>query len=347
MNDEGRALELRGAASTRWIRTLVRALRAARLSSYWPDARRLAAHIDALDPEVHRGLYPTVEIDPRSGLPTYKAWTRVVTDRLVAADALAHMGDADAVEARAAERPETIHGKQLLKHHYYTALLERRLAPLSHMEVALRRVDPAAKKAWFHVVLDKLDASGLFVRYTIDLAQEGSAWSRPLVVLEEEHAQHTEGFRTQIYRFTSLDAEFTFVQLATIEGLEVERVIKGTVGPCWLRARDAPQPLRPMFRAGVDQSIDAFVATFGLDMAATDLAADKNNDPLAPMLADQLSDGAKSEYNQARRRFGYKVFKDRKLVLPRPLKDAARAWCRAAGTKNVIYHPRPPRRAQK
>ncbi len=333
-------LPLRGALAERWIRTLVAALRAARLNTHWPDVRRLADHVDALDPDVHHGLYGGVEIDPRSGLPSYRDLTRVVTDRAIADDALGFMGEAHQVEARAAARPQTVHGRQLLKHRYYSALHGRRLAPLGDLHVALRRIDLDTRTAHFNVVLDKLDASGLYVRYSVDMAQQDDTWDRPLVGLDDEHAQHTEALRATIYRSSSMDAELTFVKLAAEPQLTVERVVKGTVGPIWMgcckEARQvAPPSLQPLL---ADQ--DAFVAGFGLDMAAVDLAADRDNDPLERLLADRLSEQARAEYQAARRRYGFKVFKDRKLVVPRALQAQVRGWCAERGTRNVVYCPR-------
>ena len=141
-----------------------------------------------------------------------------------------------------------------------------------------------------------------------------------------------------------MDAELTFVKLAAEPQLTVERVVKGTVGPVWMgcckEARQvAPPSLQPLL---ADQ--DAFVAGFGLDMAAVDLAADRDNDPLERLLADRLSEQAREEYQAARRRYGFKVFKDRKLVVPRALQAQARAWCGGRGTRNVVYCPRGARR---
>jgi len=326
-------LVLEGEAVGRYVSEVGRVLRAARLNRHYPDSRRLTSHLAAMGPEVHGGLYGALEVDPRSGLPSYKEWTRVATDAEVAPATLEQLGPLATLERKAAAAPGSIHGKQLLKHHYYTALANRPLAALSTMDVALRRVDVQAETAHFHVTLDKLDVSGLFVRFSIDLAQRASVWNRPLVRLDEsdETASHTEELRTVVYRFTAFDAELTWAKLARSGSLTVERVVKGTVGPFYLAAEQAPPALAPLLADG------GMLASFALDMAAADLAADRDNDPLDDLLADALSEEGRDGYERARGEQGYRVVKDRKFVVSRKLVPDVQAFCGSAGTKNIVY----------
>jgi len=321
---------LRDDEESRYVKTVRRILRAARLNNQYPDARALASHVSALAPEIHRGLYPGLDVDLRSGLPSYREWTRAQTDVVISPDQLRQLGDRATLELKA-ERGPAIHTKQLAKHDYYTDLAKVKLAPLGDMKVALRRLEPEVQRAHFHVVLDKLDATGFFVRYSIDLAQTSDFWTEKVVVLDEEAARHTETFRSLIYKFTSFDSEFTFVKLATMGGLEVERVVKGIIGPfCfpWVRG---PEPLKELL------SEDGYVAMFALDMAAIDLAADRDNDPFEDLIIERLSPEARQGYEQAREQYGYKVFKDRKFVSSRELQRDLRTLCAEAGTKNIIY----------
>ena len=317
-----------------YVDRVSRALRRARLNHCYPDARKLSAHVAAMGHDFHQGLYDELEIDPRSGLPTYKEWTRVQTDREIARTELAGLGSLEHLEERAARRPDSIHGKQLLKHLYYEALLKVEIAPLAAMDVALRRVDADKRTAHFHVVLDKLDATGVFVRFSVDLAQTASAWSKPVVVLEKEDARHTEGFRSLIYRFTAMDAELTHVKLAALGGLAVERITKGTIGPFYHTAEGAPEAFEEMLCAA---ETGAMISTYSLDMVAPDLAQDRDNDPLEDPLSSHLTDEGLQGYERARKQYGYKVFKDRKFVVSADLVAGMRTWCRDAGTKNIIY----------
>lgn len=321
---------LEGADESAYVSTAQRILRTARLNTQYPDARLLASHLGALAPEVHRGLYPGLEVDLRSGLPSYKEWTRAQTDVRLAADQLRQLGDREALAAKGA-RGSAIHAKQLTKHDYYTDLTRVSLAPLGDMKVALRRLEPEARRAHFHVVLDKLDAKGFFVRYSIDLAQTSDFWTEQVVMLDEEAARQTETFQSLIYKFTSFDAEFTFVKLATMGGLAVERVVKGVIGPfCFTWAR-GPEQVKALVRE------DQVVAMFALDMASIDLAADRDNDPFEDLIIERLSPEARQGYEQAREKYGYKVFKDRKFVSSRDLVSGLHEVCAARGTRNIIY----------
>lgn len=329
-----RAALLTGEAEALYVDRLVRIVRAARLNLHYPDGRAMQAHLDALAPGVHGGLYEGVEVNLASGLPTYREWTRVQTDVLIAEEQLAQLGPRAALAAKAEGRaPDSIQVKQLKKHDYYSKLRARPLIALGDMSVALRRVDPALNTAWFHVVLDKLDANGLFVRYAIDLSQRSSAWNRPIVTLDAEVARHTEDFQSLIYKFTSLDAEFTFARLNTIQGISVERVSKGCVGPFYFTPEQAPPTLRALL-AGHD---GAFLAMCALDMVADDIAEDRDNDPLDDMFADKLAPEARAQYVEARAQLPHKCFKDRKFVVPRALVRPVQAWCEAQGTKNIVY----------
>jgi hypothetical protein len=326
------SVTLTGEVESEYVRNLVAVFREARLNVHYPTAAALRDHVSCLSPQVHRGLYGGLDIDRRSGLPTYKEWTRVQTDVTLAEQMLADLGERDRLEKRARERDHLIYGKQLLKHLYYSDIRGKRLAPLGDMTVALRRVDPDTNTAWFNVVLDKLDASGLFVRFTVDLSQTSSVWNRTLVRLDADSAKHTEELRTLIYRFTSLDAEFTFFKLVTFGGLTVERVVKGTVGPMLFAGQQAPGALGEFMA----KQPHGFCAAFPLDMAACDLAADRDNDPLEDPMVLTLSGDAKAEYELARESMGYRVFKDRKFVVSANLKQTLRDWCNQQGTKNII-----------
>jgi hypothetical protein len=324
---------VKGDAEARYIETLTTALRRARLNDHYPDSRAMFSHISCLHPDHHRGLYSGVEVNLRSGLPTYKEWTRVQTDVVLAEDELKKLGPRRELEKKAEGREETIHGKQLRKHDYYSAIQGRQLSRLGRMDVTLRRVAPGEQRAWFHVVLDKLDASGVFVRYAIDLSQCSDSWTTNIVTLDAETAQHTEAFQSLIYQFTSLDAEFTYVKLQSMSGVEVEKVSKGTVGPVFWDASAAPPELASVW----DADPDAVVATFALDLAADDLAADRDNDPLDDFLSDKLSEDARRGYDTTRARLGYKRFKDRKFVTTRAALPTLRSVCKACETKNVVY----------
>lgn len=318
--------------SAAYVETLQKVFRGARLNSFYPDSRRLGEHVSALSPEVHRGLYSELQVHQQSGLPSYREWTRVQTDVTIAADQLRQLGSRAELAVKAAGRPDTVWGKQLLKSDYYSDIVGIELSTLGDMDVALRRVDHGTGAASFHVVLDKLDVSGLFVRYTIDLEQQrANLKGSSIRVDEREIAKQSEDFQGLVYKFTSLDAEFTFVKLATLGDMAPERVTKGVVGPIWFEFTDAPRILRPLLGDG------GFVASFGFDTAAVDVAQQRNNDPFSQLAEERLSPDELRSYNAARAQFGYRVFKDRKFVVPVDRVEALRKVLETLGTKNIIY----------
>lgn len=327
-----RSTMLSGEAEARYIDRLYRILRSARLNLHYPDSRKLQSHIRCLHPKVHRGLYDGVQVNLDSGLPTYREWTRVQTDVSLAAEQLDKLGSRAQLEKKAASG-KAIHQKLLTKHEYYSDIVGAELSPLGDMEVKLRRVEHRARTAYFHVVLDKLDASGLFVRYSIDLAQTDSAWNHQVVRLDQENAEHTEEFQALIYKFTSLDAEFTFAKLAGLGGLEVQKVAKGTVGPLYFAPEQAP----PQLRGLLEGRGDAFLAMFSLDMVANDIAEDRDNDPLDSIMSRSMSEEAARAYEHVRDEANCKVFKDRKFVVPRAMISDVREFCSSNGTKNIVY----------
>ncbi len=335
---QGVGLQLQGVPTVRldqelqtaYVDTVAEVLRVARLNAYYPDWRRLVTHLRAMTPQVHRGLYPTLLLDLRSGLPAYQEWVRVQSDAELASKVLADLGDRATLAAKA-EKAE-IYEKQLRKWDYHKELVGARLAPLGDMQVRLRRVEPSEKTAYFNVILDKLDVSGLFVRYTIDLAQTAEWWTRPMLTMDEESARHTEGFKSLVYRFTSLDAEFAYFKLVAVGGLKVERVFKGTVGPLYFAGRPYEDRLGSLVR-DVGSGV---VATFGLDMVAGDLEANRDNDPILDLFEASLTEDARADYERARTRLGYKVFKDRKFVVTENLRDPVLEFCRRAGTRNLV-----------
>ena len=335
------SIRLGDAAESAYLERVSAALSRARLNRHFPEARRAARHLRCMGRDVHGGLYPTLALDVRSGLPTYREWTRVKTDVDMAAEILAGLPPEAELAERARRTGRGIWGKQLLKHRYHSAILGAQLAPLDHMEVRLRRVEPETRTAHFNVTLDKLDPRGLLVRTTIDLAQRDSHWDHPMLTLDEETAEHTRAFRSLIFRFARLDAELTFARLAATSNLDVEKVVKGTLGPVFMPGVRAPEEVARWFDGdGPKDRESGWVATFSLDLAARDVAHDRDNDPLDDLIADRFSDQARTEYKEARKRWGYHVFKDRKFVTSPALAGAVRELCAEHQTRNVIYAPR-------
>ena len=324
---------LDGDEQGRFIRRLLAILRAARLNHHYPDPRRLGGHLRAMSPEVHRGLYDGLQINLQSGLPTYREWTRVQTDVSIAADQLQKLGDRRSLAKKAAESDHSIHDEQLAKYDYYDAIADIRLAPLGAMDVALRRVDPDNNTAYFQILFDKLDASGLFIRTSIELRQRASVWDTRAVELDDDTASYTEEFKSLIYKFSAMDAEFTFTKLSTLNGVDVQRVSRATLGPIY----DGRCQIPSAFDDLIGDDPERLLAHFAIDSAALDVDEHRNNDPFDDLFGSTIADELRSTYRKARRQFGYHVYRDRKFVVSRQLQPQLRDLCAAEGTKNIIY----------
>ena len=324
---------LSGVDEKRYTRRFAAIIRAARLNNHYPDGRRLSAHVRAMDPDVHRGEYDGIEINVDSGLPSYKEWTRVQTDVSIASDQLRQLGDRNHLARRAADSDHDVHRRQLAKYDYYDDIADTPLAPLGDMDVTLRRVDAANDTAYFRITFDKLDVSGIFLRYDILLSQKDQTWSNPVVEIDEETSSQTEEFQSLIYRFSSMDAEFVYAKLATVSGISVQRVSRATVGPFFFGRWDAPAPFGELLHGDPQ----AFVAMFAIDTAAHDIRENRNNDPFGALFESKLSKKMRSTYSRARQQFGYRVYRDRKFVVSEGLQSALRTLCEDQGTNNIVY----------
>jgi hypothetical protein len=247
------------------------------------------------------------------------------------------------------------------RHAYLERLQRLELAPVDQHRVLLRRHDPASGTAAFRIELTKLDASGVYLRLLIELTQVSSLWRRKVVDLEAdgETAAASEGFRAMVYRCADLDAETLFVRLHGVEGVQVERVARGVIGPALFslpvgggvavrRTMEAPDDA--LGRAWHAWSLGAGAAeterpemmvAFATDSAAGEVREEKSNDPVSPLLAERLGPQEGERYRALRGRYPFKVFKDRKFVATSGLKAVVQGVCAAAGTRNIVYDLRP------
>lgn len=338
-----------------YLDLLTRALQAARLNNAFPERRPLQHTVDTLRDGLRLGVYGELYLDARAGLPNMASFTRVRTDQEVAAGSLARMGGREALEARREEAE--VFARLAAKHAYYEKLQKLELAPVDHHRVLLRRHDPASGTAAFRIELTKLDASGVYLRLLIELTQVSSLWRRKVIDLDEdgETAAANEAFRGMVYRCADLDAETLFVRLHGIEGVQVERVVRGVIGPALFslpagdgvlvrRTVEAPDDaLGQAWHAwslgpGAAETVrPEMLVAFATDSAAGDIREEKSNDPLSPLLAQRLAPAEAARYRSLRERYPFKVFKDRKFVATPGLKTVAQAVCAAAGTRNILY----------
>ncbi len=321
-------------------------LQAARLSAQFPSGggsaragssaggAMLAGYLRAMGSSLHRGLYPQLEVDGWAGLPTFKEWTRVMADADLCQSVLANLPRLDVVRDRSTRDPA--YGKQLLKYLYYSDLQKLALPAFEQVHVKLqRRLSP--QETQFQLVLDKLDARGLPLRCTAEVVQRSDA--TPYITLHGDRAEAKRELWGTIYRLVSLDAELTFLQLRSLAGLHVHSVTIGTVGPLLCGSL---QLVEDSVAAGewpvtLTRRSDTAILTCSVESVTREEGPDRDNDPLSPLRAQSLSAAARTEYEQARLRHGYRVSKDRKFVADSASLPAIKALCEQARTSNIIY----------
>jgi len=138
---------LEGDAESAYIDRLQKIFRRSRLNAHYPDARQLRDHVSTLHPSKHRGMYDGVQVDLRTGLPTYREWTRAQTDVRLAANQLRSLSTRGELERKARRDDDSIHQRLLNKYDYYAEIQNSRLVPLGDMKVRLRRIDEADRKS--------------------------------------------------------------------------------------------------------------------------------------------------------------------------------------------------------
>ncbi|MCA9698966.1 MAG: hypothetical protein KC431_15685 [Myxococcales bacterium] len=343
---------LRGPIVPSYLDLLAKALRAARLNNTFPDRRRVQGSLETMKRAMDAGLYEQLYVDARAGLPNMASFTRVVTDHEIAAGSLSRMSDMAHYEAK--QNEAAVYAHMLEKRRYFEAIQGQPYAPLDEHRVQLRRHDPATGTAEFRLDLTKLDATGVYVRITIELTQVASAWRRKVIDLDAdgESAAANQAFHATVYRNASFDAEHLFIHMHDLEGVSVDRVQRGVVGPALFRlptGETAIVPAEPeqgnsrlghawqRWLEGNAPAGPELLICFQTDIAARDVKEEKSNDPLEDLLSTNIQDSERARYRHTRERFPFKVFKDRKFVATRGLESLAKALCQAAGTKNLIY----------
>lgn len=339
-------------AASRYLRALEAAVTAARLNKSFPDRRGLIGTLRALGAECHGGLYDSIFVDARSGLPNMASLTRVLADREVGRMSLPRLASQAELEARRDEAE--VFARLARKRPYYEALARGALAPVDEHRVLLRKHEPTKSRASFRVELTKLDGNGNILRVVIELTQTSGLWGHQLVRLDSqgEVAEGTEALRAMVYRLASFDSETLFFRLHDLEGVMVERVQRGIVGPVLWAVETGGRTDRVLsphadaltraFGAHVEGGGVApggveIIAGFGTDVAGAEVPDERSNDPLVPLLGTTIEAHERPRYARLRERFGFRVYKDRKFVATPGVLGLVEGACDAAGTKNLVY----------
>jgi hypothetical protein len=283
----------------------------ARPGTHYPDARRLAAHLARLGPAGSHGVHGSLEVAPGSGLPTVRQLLRVQAERQAALESRA-AGDRWPAARRA----------------YYEELAAHEVLAPSSVEVRLRRREGRA--AFLEVVHDRIDAaSGCFLRFTVHLRQKGARAAR---LDDDDLAAPRRRFLTLLERHAGADAELALLLLSDLDGVEVEDVVRGQVGPLTFAGTECPALLAPVLEAVPG----AFVLHLALERAGREVAEDRGRDPFARMYRDTLGADARAAVEEKRAALGYRVAKERRLVCTPKAEPALRAALAGARAAVVV-----------
>lgn len=307
-------------------------LDAGRLNKFYPDPAQLRDLYGFMRPGRNEALYPALHIDLRSGLPSEPEVSRVITDAELARAAVRETTQ-EALDRELEQSGSEAARRRVQRHRYHAALAARPMPTTFGMTLALRRVDPSNKTAHFTVVLDRFDlGDGVFVRYTIQLTQQDSRWTRPQVELVGDDLKYTENFRNVIARFTADEAEFAFLLLSDLRNVRVEEVLRCRVGPLYFRGMQIPKPWEPLF----DDHPAAFIMHFPSERAGRSVSQEGSNDPIAVLYREFLSPQARQDVEPRVRELGYKVWKERKFACTPDMAEPLRQFLKARGYKCLV-----------
>ena len=327
-SDRRRALVIEEGADA-YLRVLTGFVEEARLNDYYPPSDTVLCSLAAMSSTVHAGLYDRLEVHAASGLPTYREFVRVATDREVAAAELRRMKPWDGLDG------EDIYDRLERKRRYYAALTEVEDVAAEQTRLYFRKIDPGTDMAMFRIVLDRFSPGGLLERLTVELSQRSTIWGRRDLSLDDNDVVGmSDDLKGRVYRLSSQEVEFIFIHLTDDEAVRVETVIKGSIGPFVFSGTAPAGPGALLQRAAGE----APVLTVGLATASIEQASDVDNDPI--MVGTRLSNEAREEYNRAMGREPFHVLRDRKFVVEEGCREALASFVERRGTSNIIYEHR-------
>lgn len=295
-------IALVGGEARAWTDAIGRALSALRLNQHFPPWQRLAATIGAM------ATGGEVRVDPDSGLPTPREWVRVRVGRELAPGLLDELAGVERARLPAAERDRLDARRR--EHEALAALPE---LPVRELHVALRHID-GGRASWL-VRLDRFDVTTATVaRYTLIVGDRPGRH----VAEGELEVRASAAFAERLDVLSTQDAALAFAVLRDQQGMDVEEVVRGVVGPAALPARAGPAALRELARDGP-------LVSACLERASLDVRGGVVDDPVAGSVVVPGQGEA----------FG--VSRQRKWAVAAGDADAVRAWLRRRSSRNLVY----------
>ncbi len=324
--------QLEGEQAHVYLRLLQKLIRAGRPSKFFPDGNALENLAYFMTSKATRGLHDEVQINLRTGLPTEPYLSRVIADKEIASRFLAKH-DIPELKTRTDEASERL--KRRLE--YYRDLSRKDIPKRYNLELKLIRVLDERRIARFKAIFERYDpGEGVFTRYNIELAHEHHRWSRPKIELHGDDLRYTEEFRNVIARYSSDEAEFAFVLLSRVEGITVEEIIRGRIGPLWMEGVSMPAEIQDLMHQHPGNLILNFPEE-KVHLTEKEEKVDSNRDPFGRLYRQSLEPEAKAVADARAEKLGYVVHKQRKFSCTPGIVKPFQELLKAAGKPCVVY----------
>ncbi|MEQ1571615.1 MAG: hypothetical protein ABMA64_38660, partial [Myxococcota bacterium] len=273
-----------------WTRAIGAGLAALRLNQHFPPWEAVARWLAVTDDPLW--------LDPRRGWPIPREWVRIRVERELAAGALA---DLDAIDR--SPDPRGIASRRA----HHQRLRDLPPIPVFDVRIALRELRGADASWW--VRADRWDvATGTFARYTVTVGDRAVRGS-------DGELRPATDLGARLETLGAEDASLAFAVLRDREGLRVDEVVRGVLGPAHAPGLAGPLP-------GV---LTGPMVSAALERASVDLTDGRIDDPLVDEVVVPAA-GA-----------GFGVARQRKWAVTAADVGPLRAWLTARGSRNLVY----------
>jgi hypothetical protein len=205
----------------------------------------------------------------------------------------------------------------------------------------LRQVDDIKRVTYFTTIFERYDpGEGVFVRYTIQLAQHHARWSKAQIELQGDDLEYTQAFRNVISRYSSDEAEFAFILLSDLPNISVQEVVRARVGPLWYDGVQMPAEIEALMAKHPGNfilNLPSERVNAPSDKVASSVREDKNCDPFARFYRDSLVPEVRPLAEARAEKLGYHVFKERKFCCTRGIELPFKEFLHKHGHRCVIY----------
>jgi hypothetical protein len=245
----GPAMRLTGDAATDYLTRVRSLLTAARAGAHYPDARALLASLSFVGPTTR---LPFVEVDERSGLPSPRQLRRVFALHQLAREFFR-------------EKRVRRSGRQS---HDWLELADAEVARIDGVEAKLVSRQGAGR---YLLVADGIDRrTGAWVRHSAWVSRRSG---RHLDVDRGNQARASVELAAVMRMLEGASAEQALVTIAALEGLDVDEVVRGQLGPLQTRGAPGPQLISEVVKDG------GAVLHLALERAGTSVEKDRIADP--------------------------------------------------------------------